>query len=195
MALTLTGWKLENIRSDPPFDEYHGWDFLEDGEGYYKEVRERMQKRSLPRPTCCRSLVADIPCCFLAILIRPQPNGHTHIESIYETASPGYRADWEGRGMRPYYSVPLLYNEQTKTIVSTESAEIIVMLNSAFDSLPSVLSSVDLDPPSSKSAQATVNAIVYPGISSLSFAATVGMSDVFLRELGALKGEGVALSG
>ena len=31
--------------------------------------------------------------------------------------------------------------------------------------------------------------------SSLSFAATVGMSDVFLRELGALKGEGVALSG
>ena len=87
IGLTLTGWKLENIKSDPPFDDYHGWDFVKKGQGLYKEE-----------------------------------SGYTHIESIYEKASPGYRVDWESRGMRPYYSVPLLFDTKTCTIVSTGEA-------------------------------------------------------------------------
>eukprot|EP00518_Triparma_eleuthera_P011637 CAMPEP_0182483102 /NCGR_PEP_ID=MMETSP1319-20130603/40636_1 /TAXON_ID=172717 /ORGANISM="Bolidomonas pacifica, Strain RCC208" /LENGTH=364 /DNA_ID=CAMNT_0024684871 /DNA_START=87 /DNA_END=1181 /DNA_ORIENTATION=+ len=129
VSLSLTGWKLENIKSEPPFDDYHGWDFVQDGEGYYKE-----------------------------------PSGRTHIESIYETASPGYRADWESRGMRPYFSVPVLFDELTNTIVSTESAEIIVMLNSAFDGLPGARTSVNLNSPEKRERQEAVNAIIYPGI-------------------------------
>ncbi|GMH89228.1 hypothetical protein TL16_g11391, partial [Triparma laevis f. inornata] len=130
VGLTLTGWKLENISHSPPFDDYHGWDFVDSGSGSYSYK---------------------------------EPNNFSHIEELYELAHPGYREEWESRGQRPYYAVPVLYDTKTKTIVSSESAEIIQMFNSAFNSCGAD-SSFDLEPASMKQQIEDVNAIVYPTI-------------------------------
>ncbi|MEA2154610.1 MAG: glutathionyl-hydroquinone reductase [Solirubrobacteraceae bacterium] len=51
-------------------------------------------------------------------------HGWTHLSQAYEATKPGY----EGR-----ISVPVLWDAQTNRIVSNESADIVVMLNEAFD--------------------------------------------------------------
>jgi len=51
-------------------------------------------------------------------------NGFHYLKEAYEIAGPGY----EGR-----YTVPVLWDKETRTIVSNESADIIRMLNSAFN--------------------------------------------------------------
>lgn len=51
-------------------------------------------------------------------------NGFYYLKEAYEMAAPGY----EGR-----YTVPVLWDKNTQTIVSNESADIIRMLNSAFN--------------------------------------------------------------
>lgn len=129
VGLTLTGWKLENISHTPPFDDYHGWDFVESGSGSYSYS---------------------------------EPNGFKFIEDLYEKAHPGYRQEWESRGQRPYYAVPVLYDTKTEKIVSSESAEIIQMLNEAFEEFaPTTL---NLEPANLKSKMEEVNSIVYPTI-------------------------------
>ncbi|MEX0707628.1 MAG: glutathione S-transferase family protein [Woeseia sp.] len=59
-----------------------------------------------------------------------QINGSEFLHEVYTAAVPGYT----GR-----VTVPVLWDKQKKTIVSNESAEIIRMLNSAFDGLEGVV--------------------------------------------------------
>jgi len=94
-----------------------------------------------------------------------EPHGFAFIDELYEHASPGYRASHEDVGKRPCYSVPVLFCELTQSIVSTESAEIIEMLNSEFNALPETKRPLlDLSPPTLKQSIDSVNAIVYPSI-------------------------------
>lgn len=57
-------------------------------------------------------------------VLNQQEKGCRTLRELYELAEPGY----EGR-----CTVPALWDEQTKTIVNNESAEIIAMLNSEFN--------------------------------------------------------------
>ena len=103
VPLTLTGWKLENISFKPPFTNYHGWDF-DESEG--DGITPNYYK---------------------------EPNGFSHIEQVYELAHPGFRESYESKCQRPYYSAPVLFDEKTKKIVSTESADIVRMFNTEFN--------------------------------------------------------------
>ena len=83
------------------------------------------------------------------------------LDELYEHAAPGYRAS-HGDG-RPSFSVPVLFDEFTRTIVNTESADIADMLNSRFDEFAD-RPDVDLAPAELAEAMAAVNAVVYPAI-------------------------------
>ncbi|KAH8073468.1 glutathione dehydrogenase [Aureococcus anophagefferens] len=83
------------------------------------------------------------------------------VDELYEHAAPGYRAS-HGDG-RPSFSVPVLFDEATQTIVNTESADIADMLNSRFDDFAD-RPDVDLAPAALAEAMDAVNAVVYPAI-------------------------------
>ncbi|MBX3579584.1 MAG: glutathione S-transferase family protein [Rhizobiaceae bacterium] len=82
-------------------------------------------------------------------------NGFDFLHQVYTAADPSY----SGR-----VSVPVLWDRQTKTIVSNESADIIRMLNTAFD--PWGDASVDLYPEALQPEIDRINALVYPAINN-----------------------------
>ena len=81
--------------------------------------------------------------------------GSRHLHEIYTRA----RADYTGR-----VTVPILWDAETETIVSNESAEIIRMLDSAFDEWGD--GSLHLSPPELLDAIEEVNAEVYPNVNN-----------------------------
>ena len=81
---------------------------------------------------------------------KPEAGCHT-LPELYQLAQSGY----SGRS-----TVPVLWDNQTKTIVNNESAEIIVMLNSQFNQFPQN-SVLDLYPEDLKSAIAEWNDKIY----------------------------------
>ena len=81
--------------------------------------------------------------------------GFDFLHQIYTRADPNY----SGR-----VTVPVLWDKQEQTIVSNESAEIIRMLNSAFDEWGDA--SLDFYPASLRSQIDEINALVYPNINN-----------------------------
>jgi putative glutathione S-transferase len=82
--------------------------------------------------------------------------GFRFVRDIYEKAK-----DTTGK-----YSVPVLWDTQTETIVNNESSEICTMLNSAFDKF-AANPQCDLEPSDLQQAQADVNAWIYTGINNV----------------------------
>ena len=104
--------------------------------------------------------------------------GDTHTGWVFKTAEEeeGCEADPFGRAtVRAIYeetgaatarfTVPLLLDTATDTIVSNESSEIIEMLNSQFNAWAS-RPDLDLSPPSAQAAQADVNEWIYHDINN-----------------------------
>ncbi|MHA7884265.1 glutathione S-transferase family protein [Nitratireductor rhodophyticola] len=81
--------------------------------------------------------------------------GFDFMHQIYTKADPGY----SGR-----VTVPVLWDKKTETIVSNESAEIIRMLNGAFDEWGDA--SVDFYPEDLRSEIDSINALVYDNINN-----------------------------
>lgn len=81
--------------------------------------------------------------------------GFDFMHQIYTKADPGY----SGR-----VTVPVLWDKKTETIVSNESAEIIRMLNGAFDEWGDA--SVDFYPENLRSEIDSINALVYDNINN-----------------------------
>ncbi|MDO8421955.1 MAG: glutathione S-transferase family protein [Parvibaculum sp.] len=79
-------------------------------------------------------------------------NNKTRMHEIYAAA----KSDYTGR-----VTVPVLWDKKQNTIVSNESADIIRMLNSAFNSLDGVDASLDFYPEDLRSEIDAVNASVY----------------------------------
>lgn len=133
--LTITGYKLENLASSLG---KQGFDFP-DYRGWDFE------------PTSDKSSPFY------------EPHGFAYIDQLYELGSPGYREEYKAMQKRPIYSVPVLFDQKSNRIVSNESAEIIVMLNEAFNHLAKN-PQLDLNPKELQEDMEKVNAVVYPGI-------------------------------
>lgn len=82
-------------------------------------------------------------------------NGARCLHQVYTLAKP----DYTGR-----VTVPVLWDRQTRTIVNNESAEIIRMLNAAFDGLGAA--GPDFYPEALRADIDEVNAFVYPAINN-----------------------------
>ena len=84
------------------------------------------------------------------------PNvGATHMHQVYTAA----RSDFTGR-----VTVPVLWDKQTKTIVSNESSEIIRMFNSAFDGVGA--SGPDFYPEDLRTEIESINPVVYDNVNN-----------------------------
>lgn len=86
----------------------------------------------------------------------PEPiNGFRFLHQLYAAASPGYSG---------HATVPVLWDRETSTIVNNESAEIIRMMNTAFDAWGDT--SVDLYPESLAAEIDALNAGVYERVNN-----------------------------
>ncbi|KAL4914390.1 glutathione S-transferase [Aspergillus aurantiobrunneus] len=82
--------------------------------------------------------------------------GEDYLHKVYFKADPGYK----GR-----YSVPLLWDRETKTIVCNESLELLRWLPSAFnDLLPPSQASIDLYPPHLRDRVDSLSAWILPNL-------------------------------
>lgn len=81
--------------------------------------------------------------------------GKSRLYEVYLTAKPGY----SGR-----VTVPILWDKKRNTIVSNESAEIIRMLNSAFNAFTTAQD--DYYPPDKRAEIDAVNALVYDNVNN-----------------------------
>jgi putative glutathione S-transferase len=109
---------------------------------------------------------------------RPDPlHGWTYLSEAYAAADPAFH----GR-----ISVPVLWDTQTETIVNNESADVIVMLNSAFDEFASN-PGLDLYPEAQRAAIDELNERVYDtvndGVYRSGFATTQRAYEAAVRPL------------
>jgi putative glutathione S-transferase len=84
-------------------------------------------------------------------------NDKTRMYQIYAAAKP----DYTGR-----VTVPVLWDKKQNTIVSNESADIIRMLNSAFNAIDGVETSLDLYPQALRTEIDEINASVYDNVNN-----------------------------
>lgn len=84
-------------------------------------------------------------------------NGKTRMHEIYSLAKP----DYTGR-----VTVPVLWDKQRKTIVANESADIIRMLNSAFNNIEGVNAALDFYPEPLRAEIDSINAAVYDRVNN-----------------------------
>ncbi|KAG6828771.1 hypothetical protein H0H87_000874 [Tephrocybe sp. NHM501043] len=95
-------------------------------------------------------------------------NGSEYVKDIYFKVNP----DYQGR-----FSVPILWDKKTQTIVNNESAEIIRMFNTAFnDVLPADKAALDLYPEPLRAEIDTVNDWVYKDINNGVYRAGVAIT-------------------
>ncbi|MCF6264230.1 MAG: glutathione S-transferase family protein [Xanthomonadales bacterium] len=86
---------------------------------------------------------------------RDEINGHNYLYQLYLQA----QSDYQGR-----VTVPVLWDKKRKTIVSTESADIIRMFNSAFDGLTD--NKVDFYPKTLRKEIDKINDVIYKNINN-----------------------------
>ena len=102
--------------------------------------------------------------------------GAKSIREVYESVN-----DQDGK-----YTVPILFDKKTKTIVSNESSEIIRMLNTEFNEF-ATNPDLDLYPEDMREAIEEVNAWVYPnlnnGVYRCGFAKSQGAYDTAIEDL------------
>jgi len=84
-------------------------------------------------------------------------NGFRTIREVYDSQKDKYTHT---------YSVPILYDKKTKSIVCNESAQIIEFFNKEFNDLSGVKKELDLSPVELKKDMEEVNAWVYKGINN-----------------------------
>ncbi|WP_462322185.1 glutathione S-transferase family protein [Halochromatium sp.] len=82
-------------------------------------------------------------------------HGFDKLEQLYQQSAPGFDG---------VVTVPVLYDKQRQTIVSNESAEIIRMLNSAFDAWGNA--DLDLYPAELRAEIDAINALVYDNVNN-----------------------------
>jgi glutathionyl-hydroquinone reductase len=80
-----------------------------------------------------------------------------HISQVYKESEPDYASR---------FTVPVLYDKQTKTIVNNESADIIRMLNHCFDSIVPESAKSDLVPEALESKIESDNSWIYDDINN-----------------------------
>lgn len=126
-------------KPDDPDDSHNGWVFAdEDGEPFQNTIG-----LGGPFPSSYPDNAAD-------------PHfGAKSIREVYEQSG-----DTEGK-----YTVPILFDKKTKTIVSNESSEIIQMLNSQFNDMADS-PEIDLEPEDLTTVMKEVDALIYPNINN-----------------------------
>lgn len=114
-------------------------------------------------------------------LCAPEPHGFGSIRDLYFKAD----SDYSGR-----FTVPVLWDTKSETIVNNESSELIVMLHDFADELgadPKVASAVDLYPQSQRKEIDEVAQSFYNGLNNgvyrCGFATTQSAYDLAFREL------------
>jgi glutathionyl-hydroquinone reductase len=136
-TLVMPVWK--KTRPDDPEDKHNGWVFADpDGEPYKNTI-------GLGGP-------------FPASLPENEPEPFYNVKSIrelYERAG-----DTDGK-----YTVPVLWDKKTNTIVSNESADIIKMLNSEFNEFAKN-PDLNLNPEELQHAMEEVDSWIYPNINN-----------------------------
>ncbi len=109
-------------------------------------------------------------------VIADSVNQASHLHQVYTLA----QADYTGR-----VTVPILWDKQTRTIVSNESSEIIRMFNSAFDQLTG--NTLDFYPPELQAEIEELNQDIYPhinnGVYKAGFATTQSAYDEAVAEV------------
>ena len=122
------------------------------------------------------SIVYPSPDAGVWVLDQPELNCHT-VPELYQLAHPGYK----GRS-----TVPILWDDETKTIVNNESAEIIEILNSEFNQFAQH-PDFDLYPASQKEAINSWNEKIYHavnnGVYRCGFAQSQAAYDLASQEL------------
>jgi glutathionyl-hydroquinone reductase len=122
------------------------------------------------------SIVYPSPDAGIWILDQPELNCHT-VPELYQLACPGYK----GRS-----TVPILWDDETKTIVNNESAEIIEILNSEFNQFAQH-PDFDLYPAAQKEAIDSWNEKIYHavnnGVYRCGFAQSQAAYDLASQEL------------
>ena len=98
-------------------------------------------------------------------------NGMSYIYELYRAADSGY----SGRA-----TIPVLWDTKTSTIVNNESADIIVMLNNAFDEWADT--SIDLYPQALAAEIDSVNESVYQGLNNAVYRAGLSTDQATYEE-------------
>eukprot|EP01132_Coremiostelium_polycephalum_P007444 gene7444-9148_t len=99
-------------------------------------------------------------------------NGYTHLRSLYYKTDPGYG----GR-----FTVPVLWDKKTSTIVNNESSEIIRMFNTVFNKFAKN-PSLDYYPVSLRKEIDEINEFVYPNINNGVYRAGFAQSQIAYDE-------------
>jgi putative glutathione S-transferase len=92
-----------------------------------------------------------------------EPHGFETISELYELSKPGYTKECHNLEQNPSFSVPVLFDELTQTIVNNESADIVKMFNSSFDEFASN-PQLDLNPNELQEKMSAFDAVIYPKV-------------------------------
>jgi len=161
ISVTVVMPVWQKTKPDDPNDSHNGWIFADKTSG---KVLKNPAGLGGPFPSSYPQNEED-----------PFYNAKS-IREIYEMAG-----DKDGK-----YTVPILFDKWSQTIVSNESSEIIQMLNSEFDEY-ATSPDIDLEPKDLREAMQSVDSWIYPnlnnGVYRCGFAQTQEAYDVAIDEL------------
>jgi putative glutathione S-transferase len=92
-----------------------------------------------------------------------EPHGFETLSELYELSHPGYTEEFHRCEKNPSFSVPVLFDEKTQTIVNNESADIVQMLNNEFNAF-ATNPELDFEPESLRELMENFDAVIYPKV-------------------------------